>query len=445
MSADGRFVAFHSIASNLVPGDTNGAADIFVHDRQKGDTERVSLSSSGEEGDSHSVEPSISADGRYVAFESAAINLVPGDTNGRWDIFVRDRQTGVTERVSVSSTGEQGNHHSRRPSISADGRFVAFESDATNLVPDDTNGVRDTFVHDRQTGVTERVSVDSSGEQGNSWSEHTSISSDGRFVAFHSIASNLVPDDTNSAIDIFVHDLQTGVTERVSLSSKGEQGNGDSFSPSISADGRFVAFDSNATNLVADDTNGARDIFVHDRQKGDTERVNLSSSGEQGNSWSERSSISADGRFVAFQSIASNFVPGDTNDAWDVFVRDRETGVTERVSVSSSGEQGDDSSILSSVSADGRFVAFMSLATNLVPDDTNDARDIFVHDRGAPLPCPWDLTGSGSIGAADLAGVLGCWGTYTPADPCEAADFTNTGDVGSADLANLLGNWGPCP
>jgi hypothetical protein len=215
VSAHGRYVAFASQATNLVPGDTNGFGDVFVRDRLSGTTERVSLDSGGAQGNSASYDPSISADGRFVAFVSDAINLVPGDTNGKPDIFVRDRQSGRTERISVNSAGAQGDDQSAIPSISADGRFVAFASQATNLVPGDTNGLMDVFVHDRLSGLTERVSVDSFGAQGNGISAlfGLSISADGRFVAFESYASNLVHGDTNGYEDVFVHDRSaTGFT-----------------------------------------------------------------------------------------------------------------------------------------------------------------------------------------------------------------------------------------
>jgi Tol biopolymer transport system component len=390
ISADGRYVAFMSGASNLVPGDTNGQLDVFVHDRGTGATSRVSVDSSGNQANAESGTPfmsaAISADGRYVAFYSGATNLVPGDTNNTSDIFVHDRETGVTERVSVDSAGVQGNSASGQfAAISGDGRFVAFDSDATNLVAGDTNGVGDVFVHDRQTGVTQRVSVDSAGNQGNGYSyDATAISADGRFVGFKSQATNLVPGDTNGAEDIFVHDRQTGVTQRVSVDSAGNQGNGWSEGPAISADGRYVAFYSLATNLVPGDTNGQWDVFVHDRQTGVTQRVSVDSAGNQGNGGSMHTAISADGRYVAFMSSATNLVPGDTNGAEDIFVHDRQTGVTQRVSVDSAGNQGNDvaSVVQIGISADGRYVAFSSNATNLVPDDTNGCQDVFVHDRG---------------------------------------------------------------
>ena len=398
ISADGRFVAFTSYASNLVPGDTNGIPDVFVHDRQTGVTERVSVDSYGNQaysGAYGSFGPSISADGRFVAFTSHASNLVPGDTNGgpnyfdtTPDIFVHDRQTGITERVSVDSSGNQANGGSwSMPSISGDGRYVAFTTWASNLVPGDTNGLHDIFVHDRQTGVTERVSVDSSGNQANNFSDWPTISVDGRYVAFTSLASNLVFDDTNGIVDVFVHDRQTGVTERVSVDSNGNQEtvgiNWYMYTPvSISNNGRYVAF-----TLYASDAQ-VSDVFVHDRQTGITERVSVDNYGNQGNALSESPFISADSRYVAFTSLASNLVPGDTNGTWDIFMYDRQTGLTERVSVDSYGNQGDyGSRCQPSLSGDSKYVAFYSQANNLVPGDTNGAYDVFVRDRvGNTIP-----------------------------------------------------------
>jgi Tol biopolymer transport system component len=389
ISADGRYVAFESKASNLVGGDTNDVYDIFVHDRQAGTTTRVSLASDGTQGNQNFWAPSLSADGLHVAFTSYADNLVSEDTNGSSDVFVHDRQTGVTTRISLASDGTQGNENSWDPSVSADGRFVAFESSASNLVSGDTNGARDIFVRDRQTSITTCVSLASDGTQGNGNSVLPSLSADGRFVAFHSIASNLVNGDTNDVWDVFVHDRQTGVTTRVSLASDGTQGNGNSVLPSLSADGRFVAFESLASNLVSGDINDARHIFVHDRQTGVTTRVSLASDGAQGNGDSFDSSISTDGRFVAFESLASNLVSGDTNGARDVFVRDRQTGITTRVSLASDGAQGNGDSFDPSLSADGRFVAFVSDTDNLVSGDTNGVWDVFVHDQGQGEAATW--------------------------------------------------------
>jgi hypothetical protein len=390
ISADGQSVAFLSAAGNLVPGDTNGSADVFVHDRQTGMTERVSVDSSGVQGNNLSGIPSISANGRFLAFASLADNLVPGDANGNWDVFVHDRQTGVTTRVSVSSLGVEGNNWSLDASISADGRHVAFASSASNLIPGDTNGTEDAFVHDRQTGVTERVSIDSSGAEVNYASWNVTISANGRYVAYTSDADNLVPGDANMTTDVFLHDRLTGVTERVSVDSSGMEGNDGSGDASISADGRHVAFASVADNLVPGITNGHWDVFVRDRQTGMTKRASVDSSGVEGNDRSVGLSISADGRYVAFESLADNLVPGDTNSNWDVFVHDCQTGITERVSVNSSGVEGNYRSSGPSISASGRYVAFGSHADNLVPGDTNLEWDDFVHDR-------WDGQGQNSI------------------------------------------------
>ena len=384
ISADGRFVAFYSSAANLVASDTNGARDVFVRDRKTGKTTRVSVDSHGAQGNGDSEGPSISTDGRFVAFYSLASNLVAGDTNGVRDVFVRDRKTGKTTRVSVNSHGAQTKRDSIVRSISADGRFVTFDSTAGNLVGGDTNGVGDVFVRDRKTGKTTRVSVDSHGAQANGESFAASISADGRFVAFLSSASKLVGGDTNGARDVFVRDRKARKTRRVSVDSHGAQGKGASFVPSISANGRFVAFSSVASNLVGGDTNTVSDVFVRDRKTGKTRRVSVDSHGAQGNGDSLIPSISADGRFVAFYSDAANLVAGDGNAAGDGFVRDRKAGRTKRVSVASHGTQGNGASFPPSISADGRFVAFTSLANNLVAGDTNGASDIFA--RGPLRP-----------------------------------------------------------
>ena len=383
ISRYGHYVAFGSDATNLVPRDTNGSRDIFFHNRETGVTRRVSVSSSGNQANSFSLESAISEDGQYVAFSSYASNLVPGDANGSADIFVHNRSTGVTRRVSVSTGGGQSDSGSSQPAISPNGRYVAFESTASNLVPGDTNGEPDIFVHDRATGVTQRVSVSSSGEQGDGDSQSPTISSNGRYVAFISFSTNLVPNDSNEFFyDVFVHDRVAGTTQRVSVNSSGSEGNASSSEPSISADGRYVAFQSNAGNLVADDTNGATDIFLHDRTTGITSRMSVNSTGQQGNSSSGDPAISADGLAVTFSSAASNLVSSDTNGKGDVFVHGRETGITRRVSLASGGTQGNNHSVFPAISSYGRYITFSSEATNLVPGDTNSVIDVFVRDRG---------------------------------------------------------------
>jgi uncharacterized delta-60 repeat protein len=382
MSADGRYVAFESLAADLVPGDTNAVYDIFVRDMQTNVTSRVSLDSAGAQANGESARPSISADGRYLAFLSLASNLVPGDSDGWADIFVHDMQTGLTAIVSVDSTGAQANGSSYFPDISADGRHVVFYSHATNLVPGDTNAIGDIFVHDMQTGMTTIVSVDSNGVQGNGDPITAAISANGRYIAFESGSTNLVPGDTNGENDIFLRDMQTGTTTRVSVDSSGVQANSYSHDPAISADGRYVTFFSQAANLVSGDTNAVWDIFVRDTQMGTTRRVSVDSNGVQGNDDSAIAVLSADGRYIAFRSEATNLVPGDTNGKVDVFLFDTQTGMTTRVSVDSNGAQANNTSDAASLSADGSQIAFASDATNLVPGDTNSTRDIFLHRRG---------------------------------------------------------------
>ena len=378
ISADGRFIAFESTATNLVVGETNNKSDVFVRDRLTEITTRISVNSTGNQGSFDAFNPAISADGRFVAFESNSTNLVAADTNNISDIFLHDRLNGTTTRISVGSTGQEGDRPSLNPSISADGRFVAFESNSTNLVAGDTNNNSDIFVHDIQTNTTTGISVDSTGNQGNIGSFNPSISADGRFVAFDSLADNLVAADTNSTRDIFVRDIQTNTTTRVSVNSSGNQGNLGSISAVISANGRFVAFQSNASNLVTEDTNGTSDIFVHDRLSNITSMASINSTGDRANRSSFKPSISADGRFVAFDSLADNLAAADTNGTNDIFVRDRDTATTTRISVNSQGQGADITSFNPAISATGNVIAFDSFATNLVPQDTNSSRDVFI-------------------------------------------------------------------
>jgi Tol biopolymer transport system component len=387
ISANGRYLAYVSSASNLVPGDTNGVQDIFVFDRQTGSTERVSMASDGTQAnnDGMATSVSISGNGRYVSYTSYASNLVPGDINDAPDVFVFDRKTRTTELVSGASDGTAVG--GAFPDISASGRYVTYSSNASDLVPGDTNSVQDIFVLDRKTGATERVSVASNGTEANSFSFGSSISADGRYITYASDASNLVPGDSNNASDVFAFDRKTGTTERVSVASNGTQGNDGSGDPSISADGRYVTYFSFATNLIPGDTNdtpGVASIFVFDRKTGTTERVSVTHDGTEANGGSFNPDISADGRFVTYASGASNLVLGDTNGSFDAFVFDRQTNTTTRVSVASDGTEATGQSFNPVISANGRFVSFDSWASDLVAGDTNGAPDVFVVQSHQP-------------------------------------------------------------
>jgi Tol biopolymer transport system component len=385
VSADGRYVAFVSLASNLVAGDTNGDFDVFVRDRQGDSTTLVSVSAAGGPADGSSFMPAISANGRYVAFASSAGNLIPADGNAHQDIFVRDRVAGVTERVSVGVGGAPPNGYSSYPSISADGRYVAYESEASNLVSGDANGVSDVFVYDRVTGQTRRVSVSSNGSGGNGASWLGAISADGGFVAFLSDATNLVDNDTNGRTDVYVHNLQSGSTRRVSVGWDGSEPDANCDWPSISADGSRIAFESAATNLVFGDNNDAIDVFVRDMRTRETLRVSVATGGAEAHGHSTSASISADGSVVGFRSEASDLVPGDKKGLPDIFAHVIATNETTRVSVGLGGVDAGDYSETPSVSADGVIVAFASRAANLVADDKNGEWDVFVYDGRARL------------------------------------------------------------
>ncbi len=384
ISLDGRYVGYWSWADNIVAGGINNRGNVFLYEVQTGQTVLISKASDGTPGQGVSTSPSVSADGRYVAFQSRAGNLVAGDTNGQWDVFAHDRLTGETTRMSVSSTGEESNDISETDSeamISSNGRYVVFSSEATNLVDDDTNGERDVFVHDRQTRTTLRVSVSSDGVQGDLSSQEPAISGDGQLIVFASHAGNLVAGDVNgNGGDLFIHELISRQTSRLPITF--DWWGADNVA--ISDDGRFITFDSNDANVVPGDSNGVTDVFLFDRQTGIVERVSLSNDGSQAEGESLQAAVSADGRFVVFRSEGANLVDGDSNNLPDVFVRDRVLGTTVRVSIGVDGSEanGDSSFVPNAapvISGEGRFIPFSSEANNLVPNDTNDVDDIFIN------------------------------------------------------------------
>jgi cysteine-rich repeat protein len=471
------------------------------------ETTRANLNSAGEQasgGAGFSSVPSLSADGRYVAFASHATNLVPNDTWPFWDIFVRDRVLGVTTRVSVSGAGAQGYGDSRfSPFISAGGRFVAFLSQANNLVPGDTalcppivgSSCLDVFVHDRdadedgvfdETGLGERktvrVSVASDGTESNGHSRNYigSISPDGRFVTFASDADNLVPGDGNGATDAFLHDRdadgdgifdETGpgerATVRISVDPNGLDADGVSVYTTVSADGRFVVFQSSACNLIpgdcatTGDTNGVDDIFLRDRdtdadgifdEPGDsvTIRVSVDSAGSQGNAASFEPQISADGGTVGFTSLASNLVPGDTNAKRDVFAYDRVSGRVTVLSTTPAGKVADGNSSGPRMTPDGRYVVFGSNGAQDLAGPTGSSANVYLYDRTTRLIARIDVNAAGEAanGAFDPSAAVSADGSIVAfasfASDLVANDTNNQGDIfvraASAASADLTGD-----
>jgi Tol biopolymer transport system component len=451
LTGTGSVVVFTSESDNLVKGDTNRVWDAFVHDLGQRITKRFGISWDGQEANGETFAGDLSSIGRMVLFTSGATNLIPFDQNGGVaDVFLRDRTAETTTVVSVSSDGAQGDIGSNHPAMSADARYVAFRSRATNLVPDDRNGHGDVFVRDRLLGVTTRVSVNSEGEEGNddSGRNGVDITPDGRFVVFDSEADNLVPDDTNLARDIFVHDRdldEDGIfdepgaieTTRVSIGN-GWESDGSSFRATISADGRYVAFDS-PNWIVGPDNNYDWDVFLHDRRERFTIIITLGIGFRSGNGASMAPSISGDGSKIAFQSTSSNLIEGDTNETCDIFVYDVATREKERVVMGLGGEEPDGCSNSPTYAAGGCFIGFSSDATNLVEGDTNGVTDAFV----LQLCIPGDFDGDERVDQADFVTLEACLTGpgVRPAEACRRADLDVDLDVDLYDFAILQANY----
>jgi len=422
-SADGRYVVFQSDASNLAPGDFNGVQDIYRHDLATGATELVSQRPNGNAGNGIAVQPDVSGDGRYVVWSSNASALVAGDTNGTWDVFLRDMVTGTTSLISRDHLGNLANARSDGPRITPDARFVVFESDAS-LVPADSNGQKDVYRLDRSTGQLTLVSVTSTGVQGDGWSYHGAIASNGLHIVFTSGATTLVAGDTNSQVDMFLKDMLTGALTRVNVSSGGVQANNESTWPSISGDGSTITYCSAASNLVPGDSSGNWDLFGYDVATGVTTRLNVQPSGLQANSYVRSpTALSEDGNVVVYASLSTNLVAGDTNGKQDIFLRDRAAGVTTRVSLDLAGDEVNGDCFVPHMTPDGNVLTYTSDATDIVAIDSNGRRDIFAvtfvtnigspHCAGANMPNSTGVrgiltaTGSTSVAANDVTLEVG--------------------------------------
>ncbi|MFF9774255.1 TolB family protein [Streptomyces sp. NPDC013978] len=406
ISANGRYVAFDSSATNLVAGDSNGFSDIFVKDLRTGTIERVNVADDGTQADNESTTYSLSANGRYVAFSSYADNLAPGDTPDAQDVFVHDRLTGRTEVLVESGTTWAQTYE---PSISANGRYVAFTSSRSDLVPGDTNGRGDVFVRDRWKKTVERISVADDGSQTSGFSEGAAISADGTRIGFRtqflldgggdgdgegdgegkgdgqeSARAEASEVRRPQAFLFYVRDTRTGRTvqaahtrEGVSVAVRG--------AIELSPDGRYALYASEWPEIVPGDTNDKRDVFAKDLRTGATRRLTLAHDGSEPNDHSagqvnqRGAALSADNRRVVFTSFADNLVPGDTNGDADAFVRDLVTGEVRRLNVTQDGGQSDTAQRSSPfVDALGWTVAFSSAENDLVPGDTNETSDVFV-------------------------------------------------------------------
>lgn len=474
ISGDGRFVAFPSYSSRLVEGDLNASPDTFVRDLGAGTTRLVSASTEGTQQICAEVPglsilgcvgpTSISHNGRYISFVSGAPNLVVPDTNLQPDLFLKDMRTGVLRRVSVSSEGVESNGRVGQAVMSQDGRFILFDSDASNLVADDTNGVKDVFLRDLKRDTTDRISIGWDGSEADGETFAGSISYDGRFIAFAGHATNIVDDDTNQQSDVFLFDRQKGTTERVSLRSDGSQvppyaGHSGIDASSISRDGRFILFRSNTTSLVPNAELGCH-YYLRDTLRDRTERVSVRSDGTEATGYGvfiphgcgPNTAITPNGRFIFFDSNgqfvaddqACNAPQGPSGEN-DAHVYDRLTGQVDLISRATDGTPasaapGCSESGWGNPSDDGRLVAFDSSAPNLVPGDTNGLWDVFVRDRGLPLSAQPGEGGSGGTedppsGTVCLPDPVGC--IASPGAALVEAFRSESGDL--PPVADLVG------
>lgn len=377
ISGSGRYVTFQYTGFF---GTGGGYNSVYIRDRELGVTEQVDRGLGGAVNDQGSWDSALSFDGRFVAFASVATNLVSGDTNGARDVFVLDRRTHTTTRVSVASNGAEAHgdaaidNNARSLDISANGRFVAFHSLAPDLVPNDGNGVANVYLHDRLTGTTELVDVATDGTPSNGESLQPRLSADGRFVVFESTATNLAGLPTRPGFAVYRRDRLLGTTTLVGVGSAGAPARRETKNPAISGDGRFVVFESSANELDPSSySDGNIQIYLRDTVLGTTTRVSRPLPGQQNNGAAREAAISLDGNWVVFSSFSTTLVPNDTNGQRDVFRWNRATGMIYRVSLAASGAEPTALSVYPVIDGTGRTVVYQSWAPNILIPDANGA------------------------------------------------------------------------
>jgi Tol biopolymer transport system component len=424
VSSDGNYVAFQTLGPVSPNRDVRALGDVLRRDIGQSSSVIVSVSTDGTPANGRSYAPAISADGSLVVFESIASNLVAGDNNNGSDIYLRDLTASTTTRVSVSGDGADANSASYRPSISGDGAFVAFCSRASNLVAGDQDNSSDLFLWQRSTTSLTRVTVAGTSSGPLDGCERTAIDDDGGVVAFSAL--------TAGQSNVYTYDRAHSATTPVTSAADGSSGMS---GLAISGDGKLVAFDSMATNLIAGDSNRSRDVFVRNVGANSTARASVRSDGSQlpADSGTSGVGISRDGRFVVFGSTAEGVVPGDSNGSEDVFRRELATGKTTIVSVSATGRPEDGPSYAPAANSDGSAVAFTSLATDIVSADSNSTPDVFL--RGGEFP---ERLGNSS-GPED---------TGAPPDIAAPVTSNDTGGVplaaflvGGVAILVLVGGW----
>jgi Tol biopolymer transport system component len=399
LSANGRYVLFSTNAKNFARKDASGDEDAYVLDRWTGVQHRASQNSAGIKAKLSCFDARMSPDAHYVVYWTGSNNLDPRDTNSAVDVFVHDRINGTTELASVNSLGVVGNAASALPSVSGDGRWVCFASDSTNFEPGDSGLWTDIFVHDQISGITERIDRTPSGGWPSGHALGSAVSSDARFIAYTSKAPDIVPNDTNGAEDLFLYDRSTQVTERISVANDGTEANGETnYLFTMSSDARYFAFASTASNLTVGDTNGDFDVFVRDRYLQTTECVSVALDGLPSNGLSGAPFVSDDGRFIAFGSHGSNVIIGDDNQTADAFLRDRTAGQTVLITATPWGSVGHLGAFPSAISSDGRWVGFFGESRDYVAGDYNGKSDAFVRDWNPPPPAVYCTAKANSLG-----------------------------------------------